>query len=637
MWESGAEAPTWGYEADTGMPAADHYYPGGGYQQNSAREWVEDYKWQLQASNSLEGSHEQSMLQQQFLLQQQMLQQHQLKNLQHHQVLQTLQQQQLAMHTQHEDGQSPLATGDDSDKGVLRLSLSDALAEKSMKPAPGLPVPSLAPSVLDQLIERPPGAAVPVPPPPPPPPEVGPSSEQFQYTGYTEMPSSRPKQKQANLGHQEEAPTKGVRAGTQLRQLLDFYFEPFNLQHNKYLIDLLSRKLGSPAKAGPWSADQLFSFSFRLEDLLGLNRIAAALDKLRSVGCEACPGPDASGSIRGSSELIIRRRAGNRQLKPAVAGVLKHLVWSEKGDLMLRSPPEVRSFVPATIALADDVLAAAAQISAVWEKQTKAPVGMLSISSINCNCEAENRLSEQQAQSFQGQLKRQLLLFRVDIICLQGLNPLSGNVGTVIAIALAEDGYEHVWSAGDEEVSVIFWHKSRFSLVRHVELDGAVAADLCAVEDPTVTIRIANLKAKVPKTTDTGLDRLLGEQANAKIVSVDCSELGGADVACIVEELTDLNSLARDVLGEEIEVPLCARDPTTGSIAAARASASGLNKLTSPDALLYKGLTPLLALSGHSSSYLAALSPEDVASQFPAFRMPILGCFDWRKAATQCQ
>eukprot|EP00913_Durusdinium_trenchii_P009258 g8699.t3 len=40
----------------------------------------------------------------------------------------------------------------------------------------------------------------------------------------------------------DDLPPKAVKAGRELRNLLDFYFEPFNLQHNKFLLDLINRK-----------------------------------------------------------------------------------------------------------------------------------------------------------------------------------------------------------------------------------------------------------------------------------------------------------------------------------------------------------------------------------------------------------
>ncbi|CAE8592565.1 unnamed protein product, partial [Polarella glacialis] len=62
--------------------------------------------------------------------------------------------------------------------------------------------------------------------------------------------------------------------------------------------------------------------------------------------------------------------------------------------------------------------------------------------------------------------------------------------------------------------------------------------------------------------------------------------------------------------------------------------ASNVNKLVSPDCLLFEGLSPSVALSGYSEPYMSTLAPQDIISQFPGFRMPMLGSFDWRTVAT---
>lgn len=47
-----------------------------------------------------------------------------------------------------------------------------------------------------------------------------------------------------------------TRASTQLRQLLDFYFDPFTLQHNRYLLDLILKRAGPPQEKGPWLPEE---------------------------------------------------------------------------------------------------------------------------------------------------------------------------------------------------------------------------------------------------------------------------------------------------------------------------------------------------------------------------------------------
>jgi len=434
----------------------------------------------------------------------------------------------------------------------------------------------------------------------------------------------------------KDMPVKGQRTGQQLRQLLDFYFEPFNLQHNKYLIDLIYRKVGTPKKAGPLPVEAIFDFSFGLQELLGLNRIAAALEKLRNSGCEAGPWPT---GMAGSSMLYVRRRGSktippdyNNEVVGYEVGDLKHLMWTESGQLTLKSFFEVRIFVAVNGALPADVFPAAVsgQVSTLWEQQSQAPGRILSIIGLNLGTELEKSFDEHQAQQYQGQLKRQLMLFRSDLICLQGLNPLTGCVGEVIAAALKDEGFDYAWAAGADsgEASCIFWDARRLSLVRHFEHDGAVAVDLQAhlCEESPGIIRVVNIKAKVPTSDDNGLEHLFDRQdGQPLIVCADCSNLGGAEAFSVMEEFQRLRSLAFEVFGKEMQVPL-------GSFE--RTGASNVNKLVSPDCLLFEGLSPSVALSGYSEPYMSTLAPQDIISQFPGFRMPMLGSFDWRTVAT---
>jgi len=60
-----------------------------------------------------------------------------------------------------------------------------------------------------------------------------------------------------------------------------------------------------------------------------------------------------------------------------------------------------------------------------------------------------------------------------------------------------------------------------------------------------------------------------------------------------------------------------------------------MNRIHSPDALLFEGLVPILALSGHTERYLSTLAPEEVVQQFPAFRMPVVAAFHWQSTPTQ--
>ncbi|CAE8673789.1 unnamed protein product, partial [Polarella glacialis] len=140
-------------------------------------------------------------------------------------------------------------------------------------------------------------------------------------------------------------------------------------------------------------------------------------------------------------------------------------------------------------------------------------------------------------------------------------------------------------------------------------------------ESPGI-IRVVNIKAKVPTSDDNGLEHLFDRQdGQPLIVCADCSNLGGAEAFSVMEEFQRLRSLAFEVFGKEMQVPL-------GSFE--RTGASNVNKLVSPDCLLFEGLSPIVALSGYSEPYMSTLAPQDIISQFPGFRMPMLGSFDWR-------
>eukprot|EP00434_Breviolum_minutum_P024975 symbB.v1.2.022062.t1/scaffold1941.1/size95522/8 len=129
------------------------------------------------------------------------------------------------------------------------------------------------------------------------------------------------------------------RAASQLRQLLDFYFEPFTLQHNRYLLDLILKRADAPEDKGPWRAEALQNCHFTLEDLKGLGRIQSALSKLQTQKSD--------------------------WMEVAELGNLKHLSSGHDGTLYLRTQLEVRSFVHA-----DNVPKDVAVCTLVWFNET---------------------------------------------------------------------------------------------------------------------------------------------------------------------------------------------------------------------------------------------------------------------------
>lgn len=402
-------------------------------------------------------------------------------------------------------------------------------------------------------------------------------------------------------------PAKAARVAQQLRQLLDFYFEPFNLQHNRYLLDLLARKLGPPAKPGPWQSEALSNFRFNFNDLRGLGRIAAALGKLRPSQWE----PGDSG----------------------ILGNLKHLTWGTRGGhLLLRQPPQVRSFMEAKSCLHPEVVSSTLRyLCSTREHCGLAPAKMVSVLSYSLG----DMLSDEspKGQLNHGRLKRQLLLYNSDIICIQGLDPLGTNEG--LSQTLIEDGYSYSTAKIEGlEANTIFWDPQRWDLVGRLECGAALAVDLRPREDQSVTLRAICARPEVPMTSSAGLASLFANRQSEDgpvVVGADLSLLGGAEGNSIVEELANMRSVMTEVTGEELAAPMGMTLPE-GGMGGVLTGASCLNQLHRPDALLFTGMEPIVALSGHTKRYLQTLDAEELAPQFPAFRIPIVAAFDWHRS-----
>lgn len=405
-------------------------------------------------------------------------------------------------------------------------------------------------------------------------------------------------------GRYDATPAKAARVAQQLRQLLDFYFEPFNLQHNRYLLDLLARKLGQPDVAGPWLSDALLDFRFTFHDLKGLGRIAAAMGKLRPSQWEA-----------GDSGVL---------------GNLKHLTWANSGNqLLLRQPPEVRSFVEGARTLHPEVVSSALRyLASTREHCGQAPAKMVSVFSYALSDILTD--DSDKGQLSHGRLKRQLLLHNSDIICIQGLDPNSSGEG--LTQTLVDEGYAYSTARiQGVEANTIFWDAGRWELLSREECGAALAVDLRPHEDQSVALRAICARPAVPTTTSPGLRSLFeGQQSRTgpTVVCADLTLLGGAEGASIIEELSDMRSVMMEVTGEELAAPLGTRLPE-GGMAGVCAGASGLNKMHRPDSVLFAGMAPIVVLSGHTKRYLATLDSEELVQQFPAFRAPIVAAFDW--------
>lgn len=415
-------------------------------------------------------------------------------------------------------------------------------------------------------------------------------------------------------------------AGMRLQQLLDFYFEPFNLQHNRLLLDLISQKASLPDSSGPWPVEALRSFTFGLEDLVGLGRIASELARMRiSVG-------------------------STTSLEKSV-GPLKHLRGLSDGRLALFEPPEVRAFVPAAEAPAEAASAATRYLAVACEQRGPSPPCFLSVLSLNV-AEALFDLPQvgdiSRITQRQSRLKRQLMLHHTDIICVQGLDCDGG--GAFLQAALTGEGYgahSARSSVGYDTIEAdgcsIFWDRTRWQLIERHTFQGACAVNLSPFEDPSFQVRVACLRPQVPTMAYPDLDGLLGPDGCEMplLVCADLTLLGGAEAASVLEDLIGLRSIMVDTVGRELASPLYVQDQELaycgGPPTLVCDSASGLVDIHTPDAILSRGLSPLAALSCHSTSYLSKRSPEEMLQQFPALRLPIVAAFRWTNQRSDLQ
>jgi len=232
-------------------------------------------------------------------------------------------------------------------------------------------------------------------------------------------------------------------------------------------------------------------------------------------------------------------------------------------------------------------------------------------------------------------LKRQLLVHHADLVFLQGLD--SEGTGASLAATLSEEGYAFACVRHNGEANAIFWDRSRWELIGQEELGAVLAVDLRPFEEPSTPTRAICMRPTVPMTrTSPQLRQLFAGPPGAVsgegplLVCADLTLVGGAEGASILEELAGLPSVMQEILGEELLVPMASPCIPGQCPQPKIATTSGQNRLHSPDAVLFRGMRPTVALSGHTEGYLATMSPEDVLQQFPAFRMPIVAAFDRR-------
>eukprot|EP00928_Gymnodinium_smaydae_P002553 TRINITY_DN10916_c0_g1_i1.p1 TRINITY_DN10916_c0_g1~~TRINITY_DN10916_c0_g1_i1.p1 ORF type:complete len:955 (-),score=244.59 TRINITY_DN10916_c0_g1_i1:150-3014(-) len=441
-------------------------------------------------------------------------------------------------------------------------------------------------------------------------------------------------------------------AGIRLQQLLDFYFEPFNLQHNRLILDLVAQRAANPIVAGPWPVEALRDFEFSLEDLTGLGRIASELARLRIP-------------------------AGSAQAMEKIVGPLKHLRCAPDGQLSVKAPPEVRCFTAVPSAPAEVSCAAMRYLAVSCEQRGQAPPGFVSVLSLNVEaCLQDKSGSGEQRRA---RLKRQLLLHHTDLICLQGCDAESNDAASV-STSLAGEGYGYAVGRDDAKdggACSIFWDRSRWQLRSQQKSGASISVVVSSFEHEEMRLRVACLRPAVPTMEQPDLGGLLGgeEDSYPLIACCDLAHIGGAEVASVYEELAPLSSVMLEAVGKELSTPMvlswtsicqpgpdAAASPSSGDADASaeaapenersgegsttvspvpvpmRDDASGLIEMHHPDTILYRGMAATTALSCHTLGYMANMAPEELLHQFPALRLPIVAAFDWTKMeAASCQ
>jgi len=392
----------------------------------------------------------------------------------------------------------------------------------------------------------------------------------------------------------------------QLRGLLDQYFEPFNLQHNRHLLNIIEQQLGPSAPpCGHWTREDVGRVLFSLEDVAKLNGRAASL--LSRLPVDVAIGIDG----------------------------LKYLQWcATAGAWRLNAPPEVRRFVAAPVAPLDAAptlgrLVGALRIShAAAVSQPFGSLGILSLAVGDILKARSNFVGHRQRR-----LQQQLRALCVDVICLQGCgsDTMTPPGRVDLSANLEAEGYRYALSMNRREANAIFWDSARLESVGRSECAAGLAVDLRPLEDPNVIIRIACLRPVLQDCRDDALTHMLDPSSRSSsgspnqevhgleklVVCADLRGLGGAEAAALAPGLAGLRSAMAEITGDE----LTARRHKT-------AAGAGLQPLCCPGAVLFRGLAPLAGLASHTEGYLATMPQAEYDRQFPADQPPIVVAFD---------
>lgn len=424
------------------------------------------------------------------------------------------------------------------------------------------------------------------------------------------MPSFHKVHSDHSHGKRYVAGEVAIRWKKQLRSLLEFYFEAFNLQHNRLLLAMLDRLVRQKGDlvTGPIAPEDILSVTFDAEELCCLNRVERTLAALRTkIGIDL------------SSFLTM-----------------KSLLVSPGGQLRISRPPELRSHIVAKNATNEEAAVAARQLYALKEERTPEDDQALVISVFSYSMEDLLANESQTRKHRQARVKRQLVFHMADLMFFQGGPEDTGAMEDVFKV-LIDQGYECIFGS-DESTRLtnrIFFNINRLEHLSFQVVGSSLAADF-NLKVAAKRVRAVCMKPDVPTTLSPSLEQLYArEEGCPLLVCGDFSKIGGAEVASIIEGLCELRSLSVEVLGEELPMPIITRPSHTGEEKClgtpelVRSAASGFNRLHGPDAIFFEGMEPLLSLCGHSERYLATLSQEDVLQQFPTYHLPVIGCFRW--------
>eukprot|EP00913_Durusdinium_trenchii_P035860 g33557.t1 len=194
------------------------------------------------------------------------------------------------------------------------------------------------------------------------------------------------------------------------------------------------------------------------------------------------------------------------------------------GSFSLRTQLEVRSFVHAENVSKDlnseDVMAAAVRYltaSREQQQEQEAPRDVVSVLSYSI----ADALADQTAGSQRlAKVKRQVLVYQTDLICLQGLDT-NEKTGASLAASLTEEGYGFACYKC-EEADV------RWELIREEEgiAGHTLAVELRPFEDPDSTIRVLCSRAKVPEVNEV--------KESSRLYDVNDKVLACTDIALSV-------------------------------------------------------------------------------------------------------